>query len=91
MLFRSQANARSKKHYQTDQGRRNKKRLNGRRSIAGSDNGSLTEAASRDTARGDEEVSSTDTSSPAEARLLASIAEGGIEEPLSVTSRMSSA
>ena len=34
---RQQANERSKKHYRTDQGRRNKKRLNGKRSAAAGD------------------------------------------------------
>ena len=59
---RQQANERSRKHYQTQQGRRKKKLLNGKRSSAVSDSQMLGETVERETGSVNEEVSSTETS-----------------------------
>lgn len=56
---RQRANERSKKHYRTDTGRRNKKRLNGKRSAAGGD---IEKQATPDTLAADEDAFSADIS-----------------------------
>ena len=62
---RQQANERSKKHYRTDRGRRNKKLLNGKRSAASSnaENGVSPDAELADTAPTGEDRSSSEASS----------------------------
>jgi hypothetical protein len=64
---RQQANARSKKHYRTEQGRWKKKLLNGKRSASISDTDTLGEIVHPETGLGDEDISSTETSAAAEA------------------------
>jgi len=65
---RQQANQRSKRHYRTDQGRRNKKLLNAKRSAAGGDteNRATSDAVQPDAAPADEDRSSSslDSSPP---------------------------
>jgi len=65
---RQQANQRSKKHYQTDRGCKNKKCLNGKRSTAdgGPENGAATVAVVAGPAPPDESVSSSEPSSSRE-------------------------
>lgn len=66
---RDQANSRSKKHYQTEQGRRKKKLLNGKRSAVVSDTDTLEETVQRET--GPEDASSIETAT-AEVKAQAS-------------------
>ena len=69
---RELANARSQKHYRTDQGRRNKKQLNGKRSaaIGGGESGVSPEAAPPDVAPADVAPASSETSSAVESVSL---------------------
>lgn len=66
---RQHANSRSKKHYQTEQGRRKKKLLNGKRSEAVSDTDTLGETVQHET--GPEDASSIETAT-AEVKAQAS-------------------
>lgn len=59
---RQRANARSRRHYRTEQGRRKKKLLNGKRSATVSDTDPLGETAQGETGAGDENVSSIEVS-----------------------------
>ena len=65
---RQQANERSKKHYRTDRGRRNKKLLNGKRSAACGDAGNASSpvAPPPEATPTDDAISSSDTSSAVE-------------------------
>lgn len=65
---RQQANERSKNHYRTDRGRRNKKRLNGKRSTGcdGIENGVSPNAAPPETSAADEDPSPGDALSALE-------------------------
>lgn len=69
---RQQANERSRKYYRTEQGRRKKKLLNGKRSAVVSDTDTLPETAQPETEAGDEDVSLIEASG-AEATAQASL------------------
>lgn len=73
---RQRANERSQRHYRTDQGRRNKKRFNGKRSAAG---GSPQESPRAEPVSTEERVSASDAPSSLEQQTIAQSRDIGIE------------
>lgn len=73
---RQQANERSQRHYRTDQGRRNKKRFNGKRSAAG---GSPPAGPRPEPVSTAERVSASDASSSLGQQTIAQSRDMGIE------------